>query len=213
MPDQQKMNGNDSTRFHDNIREGWRPHRETRKYVCGWCGCSVSTSVGLCKAEEWYAPSAPPWHRQRRSSNIRACPECWYATTFVGEKHQLPAPRLGENLDASDKSDDVNMIVALYDEARIALSQDASSCAVLMFRKLLMHIAVEQGAKEDLRFVDYVKHLKNENVVGRPQHALVDRIKDDGNEENHEITRASPEHAKDLLNLVTLLIQSVYFSD
>ena len=149
---------------------------------------------------------------QEEIRDIRVCPDCGGATTFV-EDHQYPRPLVGDSLSAKDKPDAVKLIVVLYNEARIAISQGASSCAVLMFRKLLMHIAVEQGAKPGLKFVAYVDHLKNEGVVGKPMHALLDRIKADGNEENHEIVRASQEKANDLLTLVTLLIRSVYYAN
>lgn len=81
-----------------------------------------------------------------------------------------------------------------------------------MFRKILMHVAVEQGAGPKLSFVEYVRYLKDNGVVGKPQHALLDRIRDAGNTENHAIRRATLEDADDLLALVTLLIRSVYFS-
>ena len=102
--------------------------------------------------------------------------------------------------------------MTLYDEARMALSRRSPSCAVLMFRKLLMHVAVERGAEHGLKFIQYATYLKENHVVGEPQHALLDRIKQEGNQENHEITRATTEEAQDLLRLTTLLIQSVYFS-
>jgi hypothetical protein len=76
-----------------------------------------------------------------------------------------------------------------------------------------MHIAVDHGAKEGSNFAQCVNHLKEENVVGMPQYTLVDRIREAGNQENHEVVRATPEEAEDLLKLVTLLIRSVYFSD
>lgn len=81
-----------------------------------------------------------------------------------------------------------------------------------MFRKLLMHVAVEQGAKPGLKFVQYVEHLKDEGVVGKPQHGLLTRIKDAGNDENHDVRRASIDEARDLLDLTSLLIRSVYFA-
>jgi len=79
-----------------------------------------------------------------------------------------------------------------------------------MFRKILMHIAVEQGAQHGLTFAGYVTFLKTHAVVGKPQHGLLDRIRKDGNQENHEVVRATREQAVEILDLVTLLIRSVY---
>lgn len=203
-------------RFEEYVRDGWQPHDNPKSYVCGWCGHHISAAVGLFKHEEWLHVDEVDiygFHPHRRETDVRICTNCWIATTFLDRKNQLPGPIHGDNLDPRKKNDDTKLIVVLYNEARVALSQRAPSCAVLMFRKILMHVAVEQGAKPGLRFAEYVEYLKTNGIVGKPQYALLDRIRDEGNIENHEVRRASPEQAVDLLNLTTLLIRSVYFSD
>lgn len=153
-----------------------------------------------------------PFSGSYRETDIRVCPRCWAATTFLDKKAQFPGPLKGDNFDARKRNEDVQSVVALYDEARLALSRGAPSCAVLMFRKLLMHIAVQQGAKAGLGFVEYVTYLKDNGVVGKPQHGLLERIRKDGNQENHDVVRATQEQAEALLSLVTLLVRSVYFA-
>lgn len=199
--------------YADYLRQGWKPHTEPRRFACGWCGSDVSSQVGVFKHEMSYPllGMGPMTGPSTFSRDIRVCVTCGGATTFV-EKEQYPGPLLGERFDPKDKSTEVKQIIALYDEACVALSQGGPSCAVLMFRKLLMHIAVEQGAKKGVKFVQYVEHLKDEGVVGKPQHDLATRIKDAGNEENHEVRRATVKEAEDLLDLASLLIRSVYFA-
>jgi hypothetical protein len=204
----------DYLRFQDYLKDGFKPHHDPRSFQCGWCGHRVSSFVGVHKHEERISLGTSLYPREdRRDTDIRVCPECWIATTFLGRDRQLPEPILGDNLDARGKSPEAILVVALYNEARTAQSQGASSCAVLMFRKILMHIAVEHGAKAGASFKQCVNHLKDNSIVGKPQHALVDRIRDEGNDENHQIVRASSDQAADLLNLVTLLIRSVYFAN
>ena len=202
-----------SHRFDEYLRWGWKPALEPRRYTCGWCGHAVSSEYGLFKHEQWIDVNFlnPMGQPQELTRDIRVCVQCGGATTFVKDE-QYPRPLLGEAMDAREKDVDVKLIVTLYDEARYALSQGAASCAVLMFRKLLMHIAVERGAARGLKFVQYCEHLKTTNVVGTPMHGLLARIKDGGNEENHEVVRATRDKGTDLLNLVTLLIKSVYFT-
>ncbi|MBI1825564.1 MAG: DUF4145 domain-containing protein [Planctomycetes bacterium] len=197
------------------IRDGFFPHDGPRSYVCGWRGRTVSSFVGLFKQEEWFSVDMiglGGFLQNRRQTDIRVCAECWIATTFLDKEIQLPDPLKGDNLDQRKRTEDAPLIIALYNEARFALSPRAPSCGVLMFRKILMHIAVEQGAKAGLHFIQYVEYLKTNGIVGKPKHALLDRIKDEGNLESHEIHRASTEQAEDPLNLFTLLIRSVYFS-
>lgn len=200
--------------FEQFLRQGWRPPLAARRLECGWCGRSVTTQVGLNKHEQYWqtGPLNPMGRPVSYDRDIRVCVDCGMATTFVKDD-PYPRPMRGESMDARGKSDDIKLIVLLYDEARYALSQGAASCAVLMFRKLLMHIAVEQGAKSGQKFIEYVEYLKTQGIVGKPMHGLVDRIRTEGNEENHEVVRATDQKASDLLTLVTLLIKSVYFAN
>lgn len=207
------MENNLYERFELYVNDGYEPLLQSRRFRCGWCGNIVVSHVGLSNHMQLIPATmiGDELYSDRTDTKFYVCPQCWIATTFVDQHRQLPEPFPGESFDARNKNTDVQLVVALYNEARYALGCRASSCAVLMFRKILMHVAVERGAATDLRFIEYVDYLKDKNIVGIPQHALLDRIRDDGNQENHEIVRATPEQALELLALVALLIRSVYF--
>lgn len=197
----------DSDRILEILEDGgWYLHDARKTYVCGICGTKVTSTSGIQKT--WADTAAEISHPQRR--DIRICPDCQFATTFHGLR-QFPEPLVGERFNARSLSGDAQLVVALYDEARFALSRSGSSCPVLILRKLLMHIAVEQGAKPGESFLNYCDYLKDQNIVAKPQHAIVDRIRKAGNEENHEIRRATEDEAADLLDLVTVLIKCIYF--
>ncbi len=181
----------------------WHPAPDHEKFKCGYCGVVVASELGLRQSGGSLLGAS-------HSRDIRVCPACSVATTFVNGK-QLPRPLTGERFDARGKSPEISLVVSLYDEARSAFSTGAASCTVLMLRKLLMHIAVEQGAKEGLRFEQYCEQLKSAGVVGKPQHGILDRIRKSGNMENHEIRMATDDEAADLLSLATMLIKSIYF--
>jgi len=201
------------------VRDGFLPPERSRDYRCGICGNNVSSDIGLGCHEWTTAALGPGWDDTetptQNATDIRICTTCRCATTFV-KGYQIPSPLPGRLFDHRSskhaKSTDVKMIVDLYQEARRAMADNSCSCAVLMFRKLLMHIGVEQGADENKRFAYYTDYLKNNGIVGKPQHGILDRVKDAGNQENHEIKRASEAEAGDLLRLVAILIESVYFT-
>lgn len=190
----------------DIVRAGWRFHQQQLNYHCGYCGTKVSTILGLERPAQYQGVDAR-W-------DVRYCTHCYYATNlvvFCGDiRYQNPKPRLGESFRHPKNNEDVSIIINLYNEARSSMTQDCPSCAVLMFRKLLMHIAVQKQAKKDCSFQQYCDYLKNTNVVGKPQYDMLDRIKNAGNAENHEIRHATNEEAKDLIEIVTLLIKSIY---
>jgi hypothetical protein len=119
---------------------------------------------------------------------------------------QVPGPLVGRTI-AGITDDDVEK---LYGEARKALASGAPSAAVLVCRKLLMHIAVEQGAKEGKGFTYYAKYLEDEHVVGAPFAGVVEHIKEEGNKENHELEVSSVDEATMLLKLVEFVLASIY---
>ena len=84
------------------------------------------------------------------------------------------------------------------------------TCAVLAARKLLMHAAVDKGAKAGDYFVAYVKYLADEHWVPPNGKPWVEKIKDDGNEANHEITIKNKKEAEHLLYFVQVVLMFMY---
>lgn len=64
----------------------------------------------------------------------------------------------------------------LYNEARNAMSVSCYTASVLCCRKILMHIAVEKGAKLSDPFVKYVEHLATANYIPPDAKIWVDHI-------------------------------------
>lgn len=192
--------------YKDHERDNWQFHKQTLKYHCGFCGAKVSSILGLQHNQ----------YNQRMTAffDVRLCPNCKYATNFYVYENdirfQVPIPVPGESFHPTKEEEDLSLIVDLYNEARIAMSQGSASCAVLMFRKILMHIALEQNAKHG-GFESYCNYLKDNGIVSKPQFQMLDRIKQAGNAENHEIRQATDAEARDLIELVTALIKSIYF--
>ena len=52
-------------------------------------------------------------------------------------------------------------ISALYEESRTCFSGSSYTAAVLVLRKLLMNVAVQKEAAQNLRFIEYVEYLSN----------------------------------------------------
>jgi len=99
---------------------------------------------------------------------------------------------------------------ALYEEARRASSQNCYTAAVLVCRKMLMNIAVNQKAKEGLKFIEYVEYLAAQGFVPPHGRHWVDHIRKKGNEATHEIALMGQQDAKDLLGFVEMLLRFIY---
>jgi hypothetical protein len=164
-----------------------------RAYRCGYCGQLVSSNVG------WYANGNPQGH-------VRICPHCNRPTFYVdGDDTLIPGSLPGDEIQhlAPD-------VAAVYLEARQAMSVGAYTAAVLALRKLLMHIAVGCGANQGDTFVAYVTYLQTNHFVPPGANVWVDRIRQRGNEANHQIVLMRKAQAEELLTFIQMLLKLVY---
>lgn len=70
-----------------------------------------------------------------------------------------------------------------------------------------MNLAVLEGAASGKGFVEYVNFLADNGFVPPKGKAWVDRIRDKGNDANHEINEMSESDAKDIMMLVEMLLR------
>ncbi len=106
--------------------------------------------------------------------------------------------------------------LAAWMEVRECLGVGAYTAAVMMCRKLLFHIAVAKGLPEKdsnnwaPSFVEAVQHLEDTGLITKIMRPWVDRIKDVGNEANHEITPVTMEIATDVAKFTEQLLRLTY---
>lgn len=107
----------------------------------------------------------------------------------------------------------------IWDEARTCFGASAYTAAVMLCRKLLLHVAVEKGlppSNDKGRapgFKDCVDHLESEGVITRSMLGWVDRIKDVGNEATHEINPVSKDDAEAVGAFTQQLLTLAYALD
>jgi len=164
---------------------------ESASYTCGFCGNVVASALG---------------YADRRSNfrRIRVCPHCTNPTYF-GSGIQIPQVAPGNEV--SHLPDGVD---TLYKEARNCVSVNAYTSSVLASRKLLMNIAVTQGAEEGKSFFHYVEFLANNGFVPPNGRGWVDHIRKRGNEATHEIEIMPKEVAEELIAFIEMLLKFIY---
>ena len=160
------------------------------KYTCGWCGNLVATPVGF------YAQGA--------DDRIYICPHCDKPTAFAGRK-QVPGTAYGATVAHLPAE-----ISSLYQEARDCTAASCYTASVLICRKLLMNIAVSQGAKPGETFVSYVEYLASNGYVPPNGKGWVDHIRKKGNEATHEIKLMSQDDAQELISFAEMLLKFIY---
>ncbi|WP_166375970.1 DUF4145 domain-containing protein [Aeromicrobium phragmitis] len=104
----------------------------------------------------------------------------------------------------------------IWDEVRTCLGAGANTASVMLCRKLLFHVAVEHGlpAKNEKNraptFKEAVDHLRSEGIVTTHMLEWVDRIKDVGNDANHEVTPIDAKVAEDVATFTEQLLVLAY---
>ncbi len=164
------------------------------RYRCAYCNTTVGPNVGY-----WSTHGGA-----LTDLEIYICSFCNRPTFFEGED-QTPAPAFG--LPVRDTPKDV---MTIYNDARNSMKVSAYTPAVLALRKLLMHVAVEKGAKPNKSFESYVNYLADEGYVPKGGKVWVDRIRDKGNEANHEIRIVKRKDAAEMISFAEMLLKNVY---
>ena len=75
---------------------------------------------------------------------------------------------------------------------------------------MLMNIAVAQGAKEGLKFIEYVSHLADNGYIPPNGTGWVDHIRKKGNEATHEIALMGKDDAEELILFTEMLLKFIY---
>src|SRR5439155_24570066 len=123
------------------------------KYKCGYCGMNVSSEKGYSIFMSG--------NRNSQLGGVFICPECAGPTYFPpNEQRQIPGSGFG-----NDVAHVPSALHALYNEARNCVANGDNTASVLVCRKMLMNIAVQQGAEQNLRFIEYVDYLSEKGFV------------------------------------------------
>jgi hypothetical protein len=90
------------------------------------------------------------------------------------------------------------------------MSAGAFTACELVCRKILMHVAVEKGAKEGASFSSYLKHLEGAGYVTPPMKKWVGLIRAHGNESTHRLPAPDQNRAESTLMFTAELLRLVY---
>jgi hypothetical protein len=163
----------------------------SKSFACGFCGNLIASSLGYRDTED-------------ANRKIFVCSHCRKPTFFDGD-YQLPGVAPGNSV--SHLPVDVE---SLYSEARNCVAASCYTASILVCRKLLMNIAVAEGAKPGDTFVKYVEYLAGKGYVPPNGQGWVDHIRKKGNEANHEIVLMSKSDADELILFIEMLLKFIY---
>lgn len=170
-----------------------------KRYTCGYCNTLVGPNRGYQGVARDVSGNSVG------SPTIFVCSNCGQPTYFDLDGRQYPGVAYGHAVGSLPTDVD-----SLYEEARRAYSGKAYTAAVLACRKILMNVAVAQGAKEGEQFIVYVEYLADNGYVPPNGKGWVDHIRKKGNEATHEIALMTATDAEELISFVEMLLKFVY---
>jgi hypothetical protein len=174
--------------------------RKPRQFTCAWCGHLVASRFGVD-----FGLFEDGSGQDRVGCGVRACTNCGYPSFIDGEGEVTPAVPYGEGVANAPEQ-----LSVLYQEARDCISVGANHAAVMVCRKLLMHVAVERGAKENESYRVYVDYLVEQHLVPPETDAWVDEIRQIGNDANHEIFEIDAGQARSAVDFAAMLLKLLY---
>lgn len=174
----------------------------SRSFTCGYCGAYVSSEKGMPLLEPGSRYNTD--YYQQNNIGVYICNNCCMPT-FIYKDIQVPGNRYGSPVKGVPEK--VNNV---YEEARSCYAVNAYTGTVLLCRKLLMHVAVDLGADENLRFIEYINFLNEHHYVSVKSNEWIDQIRKYGNEATHEIEVSSKQDAQLILKFCEMLLKMNY---
>lgn len=175
--------------------------------VCGHCGNKVSVDVTQKYNELRPIPTIGGFiDREYEVYNVGQCPECGKPVIYDVE-NDMVIPYSCEFGEIKHLPEDIE---TLFSECKSAYSCGAYSCCVVIARTILMHIAVDNGAAENLTFAAYVDYLVNNFLPREISKPWVDKIRKLGNDSVHKLVIATKENAHQSLTFLIQILKIVY---
>ncbi|HIG94327.1 MAG: hypothetical protein QT05_C0020G0005 [archaeon GW2011_AR13] len=169
----------------------------SKSFICWNCNNQVASSKGYKTFDEQFL------------KRVYICPHC-AAPNIYDVEGKTPISSLpGKEIKKLPEN-----IQNVYDEVRKCMQTNSFTGAVMLMRKIIMNIAVHEGAEENKSFVYYVNYLCDNGIVHKKSKKKADSIRDLGNDANHEIENRTQEEAQNCLGFIELLLMANYeFAD
>lgn len=166
-------------------------------YTCGHCGRKVAGAVVA------YIKFQEPTGRVIFNKWL-LCTNCSYGSVSINNEI-FPGSPFGPQLQGLPSE-----VKESYQEARRCIEVNAYTAAELICRKILMHIAVEKGAKEGDSFATYITYLESSGYVTPPMKKWVDLIRQHGNHSTHKLEAPEKHRAESTVMFTAELLRLTY---
>ena len=169
---------------------------DSQAFICWNCNRQVASEKAYFTRGGY-----PP----KLSSFVYICPHCNAPLVNDDENKQILLPFPGEEITKLPKN-----IETIYMEIRKCMQSGCFNGAIMLMRKLIMHISVEEGNKQGKTFEQYIDFLCENGIVPKKSKNKADSIRKLGNSANHEIENRTPQEAQNCFEFIELLLKVNY---
>lgn len=171
-----------------------------KSFICWNCGKEVASEKTYYSSYDF---------NTKYSCFIFVCPHCNAPMILDDEHKQILLPLPGKEINKLPEN-----IGVIYSEIRKCIQSGCFNGAIMLMRKLIMHIAVEEGDSEGKKFEQYIDFLCENGIVPKKSKNKADSVRTLGNSTNHEIENKTPEEAQNCFEFMELLLRVNYeFAD
>ncbi|MBM2824859.1 MAG: uncharacterized protein HW402_523 [Dehalococcoidales bacterium] len=164
-------------------------------YLCAHCNTMTS---GLVVARYYYSGLNVDW---------LICTGCGHGSV-LDNGNIYPNSKFGPIIEGLPKE-----VLQTYEEARRCFSVSAFTACELICRKILMHVAVDKGAKENEAFTYYLSKLGEQGYITPPMTQWVALISKHGGKATHLIETPDRKRAESTLMFTAELLRLIYEMD
>ena len=166
-------------------------------FVCWNCNNNVASDKGY---------QTPDGNSKKR---IYICPHCKAPNVFDVNGKAILSPLLGKEIKKLPEN-----IMNVYEEVRKCIQSNCFTGAVMLMRKIIMNVAVHEGAEKNKSFAEYINYLCDNGIVHKKSKNKADSVRELGNNANHEIENRTQEEAQNCFEFIELLLMANYeFAD
>jgi DNA-directed RNA polymerase subunit RPC12/RpoP len=186
--------------LYDDVQYPRRNTGDWATYTCPRCSKDVYGAV-IATAGDEDSSTITAWVR---------CPSCREGAVIVLRDEERDEGIYGPHRFGPDIVGLPQDVGSAYSESRSCMRVGAYTAAEVMCRKILMHIAVDKGAKEGQKFAAYLTYLESAGYVTPPMKAWVELIRRHGNVAAHDLPSTNRQRAESTVMFTAELLRLVY---
>lgn len=174
---------------------------ESKNFVCGHCNEHVASHTGFFIIDA----NSRNGIFAKKVGGIYICPHCEWPNFLSPQGEWIPGQSAGKNVENLPEN-----VQILYEEARNCIKNKCYSATILVCRKILMHVCIEEWAEEGKNFTFYVDFLLQNGYLPTQKNNWTDKIRTSGNNMNHKNIIWDKENAENILQFTQLILQLMY---